>query len=102
MLTEDDEQWSTTPVASKVDKGVDSMLEMQEPMATLHMEMLERIDASETRLLTEFDRWASGKESKMPSQHDAIHTLEIEMDLLKDRLHKLENRVLGMNGSTNT
>ena len=92
MLTDEDKAWLTTLVDTKINKAVDG----------LRMEMLEAIEASETRLLTEFDKWASGNELKMRSSRDAIHALEIEMDLLKDRLQTLENRLMRTNGPTQT
>lgn len=50
-------------------------------------EQLERI---ETRLLTEFHKWASPVEMRQRSHRDAIHALEIDIESLKDRLTDLE------------
>lgn len=50
---------------------------------------LERV---ETSLLTAFHQWASPKESRMRTHNEAIHTLDLEVESLKDRVKKLEDR----------
>jgi hypothetical protein len=49
-----------------------------------------QLEGVETRLLTEFHRWASPAEIRQRSHRDAIHALEIDVDSLKERLEGLE------------
>lgn len=44
----------------------------------------------ETRLLTAFHGWASPVEMRLRNQRDEIHTLQVTIDALTDRLTKLE------------
>ena len=46
----------------------------------------------ETALLTEFHKWATPLESRVRTHRMSIETIEAEIDLLKDRVKKLENR----------
>ena len=69
-LTDDDKKWITeqlAPFATKVE--------------------LERV---ETNLLTEFHKWASPAEARLRLHKANLHTIEIEMEALSDRIKKLE------------
>ena len=50
-------------------------------------EQLERI---ETRLLTEFHKWASPVEVRQRSHAAALRALDVEMESMSDRIGKLE------------
>ena len=52
----------------------------------------EQIEGVETRLLTEFHRWASPFESRQRTHTSAIRTLDLEFELLADRVTKLEEK----------
>jgi hypothetical protein len=52
-------------------------------------EQLERV---ETRLLTEFHKWASPLDARIRSHSAAIHALDVEMEALGDRTKKLEGK----------
>jgi hypothetical protein len=54
----------------------------------IHAE-LERV---ETRLLTEFQKWASPVEARQRSHAAAVRALDLEMEALADRVTKLEGR----------
>jgi hypothetical protein len=50
----------------------------------------EQLEGVETRLLTEFHKWASPLESRQRTHGAAIRTLDLEFELLADRVTKLE------------
>jgi hypothetical protein len=78
MFTEDDKKWMLETFATKTDL---------ETFAT--KTDLERV---ETRLLTEFHKWASPVENRQRSHAAAIRALDVEMEALGDRVQKLEER----------
>jgi len=49
-----------------------------------------KVEKVETTLLTEFHKWASPVEARARGSRDIVHALELEVDLLKDRVRKLE------------
>lgn len=61
MLTEEDKQW-----------------------------IAERLERVETRLLTEFHKWASPVETRQRSHAAALRALDMEMEALQDRVTRLE------------
>jgi hypothetical protein len=77
-LTEEDKRWMLERFATKEDL---------ERFAT--KEELERV---ETRLLTGFHKWASPFESRLRTFKEALHTLDLEFDQVKDRVTVLEGR----------
>ena len=52
----------------------------------------EQLEGVETRLLTEFHKWASPLESRQRTHGAAIRTLDLEFELLADRVTKLEEK----------
>ncbi len=50
-------------------------------------EQLERV---ETKLLTEFHRWASPVEMRSRSHSAAIRAMDLEIESMQDRIKKLE------------
>ena len=44
----------------------------------------------ETKLITEFWKWASPVEARARGSRDTLHALELEVDSLKERMRKLE------------
>jgi len=63
MLTDDDKQW-----------------------------ILEQLEHVETKLLTEFHRWASPTEMRVRSHSAVLRMLDIELESLGERVTKLEER----------
>jgi hypothetical protein len=61
MLTDDDKQW-----------------------------MLAQLESLETKLLTEFHKWASPAEMRARSHSAALRAMDIELETLADRVTKLE------------
>jgi hypothetical protein len=52
------------------------------------------LEKMETTLLTEFHKWASPVETRARGSREIVHALELELDLLKDRVQKLEGAKL--------
>jgi len=52
-------------------------------------EQLERV---ETRLLTEFHKWASPVEFRVHSHSAALRAMDVEMESLAERVKKLEEQ----------
>jgi hypothetical protein len=75
MLTDDDKKWLLDTFATKED--------------------LERI---ETRLLTEFQKWASPIEQRMRSHREALRTLDLEGEEASDALKRIEARLKELGG----
>ena len=53
--------------------------------------IIERLEHLETRLLTEFHKWASPVEMRQRSHSAALRALDMEMEAHDDRLKKLES-----------
>ena len=54
--------------------------------------MREHVHDSETRILTEFHKWASPTESRVRTHAAHLRTLELEIEALSDRVKQLEER----------
>jgi hypothetical protein len=50
----------------------------------------QQLDHTETRLLTEFHKWASPVELRARSHSAALRAMDVEMESLQDRVKKLE------------
>ena len=50
----------------------------------------QQLEQTETRLLTEFHKWASPVELRVRSHSAALHAMDLEMESLQDRVKKLE------------
>jgi hypothetical protein len=50
----------------------------------------EQFEGVETRLLTEFHKWASPNEARQRSHSASLCALEVEVEDLRDRVTKLE------------
>jgi hypothetical protein len=48
------------------------------------------IERFETSLLTAFHKWASPADARIRTHNSAIHTIDLEIEAIKDRLTKLE------------
>lgn len=65
---------------------------ISEQLERIRLYVDERSEEIETKLLTEFHRWASPAEMRARSHTAAIRALDVEMEALDDRLKKLEGR----------
>jgi hypothetical protein len=63
----------------------------REGLAELRIELLERLEAVETRLLTEFHKWASPMEARQRAHTAAIRATDLEFEQLEGRVKKLES-----------
>jgi hypothetical protein len=52
----------------------------------------ERLETTETKLLTAFHEWAQVNDKRVHSHTDAISAVEMEIALLRRRMDKLEGR----------
>ena len=52
----------------------------------------ERCELVETRLLTEFHKWASPAEARNRTISAALRAIDLEMESIDDRVKKLEGR----------
>ena len=50
------------------------------------------VERVETSLLTAFHKWASPVEARARTHNAAIHAIDLEIEDLKDRVKKLEDR----------
>ncbi len=52
----------------------------------------DRLEQLETRMLTEFHKWAQPVVGRLRSHTEAMRTLDLELEALQSRVEKLENR----------
>ncbi len=52
----------------------------------------DQLEALETRMLTEFHKWAQPVVGRLRSHTEAMRTLDLELEALQGRVEKLENR----------
>jgi hypothetical protein len=72
MLDDNDKRWITETIGVKLD------------------EMGERMEAMETRLLTEFHRWAQTYEVRVRGTTRAVVDFEERLGLVEERISRLE------------
>ncbi len=53
-------------------------------------ELRERIEETETKLLTEFHKWAGPSDARQKSHAAAIRALDLENEALSERIDRLE------------
>ena len=63
---------------------------LAEMEARLKNHVNERCEMVETRLLTEFHKWASPAEARSRTISAALRAIDLEMEALGDRMRKLE------------
>ena len=61
-------------------------------VAAAKTELRERIEETETKLLTEFHRWASPNEARQRTHTAALRAIDLEMEALAERVDKLEGK----------
>lgn len=77
-LTDEDKRWINQ-----------QMLELVQLSAVEFRRELEKV---ETRLLTEFHKWASPTESRQKRFSETLRDFEVQLEALDDRVKKLEGR----------
>jgi len=56
------------------------------------VELRERIEETEAKLLTEFHKWASPNEARQRTHTAALRAIDLEMEALAERVDKLEGK----------
>ena len=89
-MTDEDRQWLTALV-----KGLQTQIYgIEAETRNLEARLLERIELTETRLLTAFHQWASPMEARVKSHSSLLRALDLELesslDAIKARLDQLE------------
>ena len=88
-LTEEDKQWIVERLGALETRLDDKLVALE----TRHNERLNgRLEAVETRLLTAFHDFASPRDARSRSHSVALVALDEEVESLKRRVEKLENR----------
>ena len=73
-----------------LDKRADEIQQrVTEQVTGLRAEIKAMGEHVETSLLTEFHKWASPNEARARGTREALHALDLEVDLLKERVAKL-------------
>ena len=105
-MTEEDKHWIASLFHSLQTQvqGLDTRMQgletrmtgMETRMQDLETRMLERIERSETNLLTAFHQWASPMEARIRSHSATLRALDLEIETnlaaIKARLDELEAR----------
>ncbi len=105
-LTDDDKLWIDERLRSlasqlggrfeRIDQRFDQIDQRFEAIdqrfETMETHFAERLERVETTLLTEFHKWASPFEIRQRSHSAAIRALDMEVESLKDRVTKLEQK----------
>lgn len=65
--------------------------ELSEQIKSTEARLNDRIETVETRLLTEFHKWASPMETRVHSHSAVMRALDLEMEYLREKVQKLEN-----------
>jgi hypothetical protein len=69
------------------------LIEMEErTVSSLKAYVNERCEEVETKLLTEFHRWASPADARHRTISAALRAIDLEMEAIDDRVTKLEGR----------
>ena len=69
------------------------LIEMEERIiSSLKAVVNERSEQVETKLLTEFHKWASPAEARSRTISAALRAIDLEMEAIDDRVKKLEGR----------
>jgi hypothetical protein len=86
-----------TRIAERQDARMDKLDARMDRLETAMEAMGARLDAKiekvETTLLTEFHKWASPLESRERATREIARALDLELDLLKERVRKLEGQL---------
>jgi len=86
MLTEEDKTWIKVLFQEQLQQHLHQHLQAE------RLWVREQLEKVETTLLTEFHKWASPQEMRQRTHAAAIRALDAEVELLADRVTKLEGR----------
>ena len=77
-LTDEDRQWIREQMRGQLNEN--------------RLWIREQLEALETRLLTEFHKWASPTEMRLRSHSATLRALDLELESVSDRVKILEER----------
>jgi hypothetical protein len=90
-LTEEDKTWINGQLTNQINglatQLINSFATQMESFATR-----EQLEDVETKLLTEFHKWASPLEARQRTHAAALRAMDLEMEYLSDRVKKLEDK----------
>jgi len=97
-LSDDDKKWFETVIDAKLGRlsadgeaYFDSRFNnLSATIESYRQEQRVALEALETKLLTEFHKWASPTELRIRSHADAIRAIDLELENTKERVSKLE------------
>jgi TRAP-type C4-dicarboxylate transport system substrate-binding protein len=93
-LSDEDKQWIQELMQGQMQGQRQYVQEqMQGQREYVHEQMglmREQLEVVETRLLTEFHKWASPFEARQRTHTAALRAIDLEMEELSDRVKKLE------------
>lgn len=95
-FTDEDKKWLEARFDAQA-KSIDACFEVQTKWLETRFDVQMRetrdlIEATGTKLLTGFHKWASPMELRVQSHATAIRVLDLELENVKERLSKLEPR----------
>jgi hypothetical protein len=85
-LTDEDKRW----FLEQLQRIEQKLGQFEQKLAQLERDFEQKVERVETRLLTEFHKWASPAETRARSHTAAIRALDIELETLSERMDKLE------------
>jgi hypothetical protein len=93
MLTDDDKQWILEQQRNLLGEFQNwTRQELERFAETLQrFATKEDLEQVETRLLTEFHKWASPMEMRQRTHAAALRAIDLEMEAISDRVEKLEH-----------
>jgi hypothetical protein len=92
-LDDQDKQW----ISEQLERiRLDERQWISEPLERMRLSerqwISEQLEGLETKLLTEFHKWASATDARQRTHAAAIRAMDVEMEAFDDRLKKLEGR----------
>lgn len=64
--------------------------ELKKYLDGMKRELREQMEGVETKLLTEFHKWASPSDARVRTHSAALRAMDLELEALSDRVTKLE------------
>ena len=87
MLSEDDKQW----LLAQIERNNETVFARLDARLDRDKEsMLAQLERVETKLLTEFHKWASPVEMRIRSHSAVLRVIDLEVEAVSDRVTKLE------------
>jgi hypothetical protein len=92
-LTDEDKKWIRELFEGSMKASEERFRALLEgPIKASEERFREHVFGVETRLLTEFHKWASPMDARIKSHAAALRALDLEQEALDDRVKKLEDK----------